>query len=167
MYVFISSVSYDGNLGGLNGADNLCTSLGTGGTLSAPLNKTWKALLSKSTGGVVNARDRFFWSGPMFDLGGKTVTQDPSSWPWIDAGGGSNISVNENGGGPDDSYVWTGSTLDGLSKGTGFDCNNWTDDTGTHSGWSGETGSYPTSSWFDSFSSLCDDTWFGLYCVSQ
>ena len=167
MYVFISSVSYDGNLGGLTGADNLCNSLGAAGTLSGPLNKTWKALLSKTTGGVVNAKDRFVWTGPMFDLNGVMVTRDPSAWPWIDAGANSEIGVNESGGGPDDSYVWTGSTVNGVTRGAGFDCNDWSDATGAFDGWSGETSNFPSSSWFDSFGNGCGDTWFGLYCVSE
>lgn len=167
MYIFISSVSYTGDIGGLEGADDLCNTLGEAGTLSGPMNKTWKALLSKATGGVVNAKDRFVWTGPIFDLGGKMVTQDPSTWPWVDAGANSKIAVNESGGGPDDSYVWTGSTLAGLAKGEAYDCNNWSDGTSNYNGWSGETGSFPAGSWFDSFGNGCGDPWFGLYCVSQ
>jgi len=47
------------------------------------------------------------------------------------------------------------------------DCNGWTDNTGTYSGWSGETGHFDYSSWIDSFSNQCDDDWFSLYCVSE
>jgi hypothetical protein len=167
MHVFITSMSYTGALGGLDGADAICNALGTGGTLSGPLNTTWKALLSKTTGGVVNAADRFVWTGPMYDLAGHVVTWDPSTWPWVNAGDNSNIGVNENGGGPDDSYVWTGSTLDGVTQGGDNDCNSWTDGTSSFHGWSGETSNYPTSSWITSFSNTCDAMWFGLYCISE
>lgn len=167
MYIFITGISFDGNLGGITGADNICNMLGTTGSVSTPLNRTWKALLSKSTGGVVNAKDRFTWTGPMLDLGGKTVTKDPSVWPWVDAGEGSKIAVNQNGGGPDDSYVWTGSTIDGVTKGAGNDCNGWTDATNNFNGWSGQTSNFPAKDWIDSFSTTCPSANYGLYCIGE
>lgn len=167
MYIFITQASYNGNLGGIAGADGLCQLAGTSGSLTAPLNKTWKALLSKGTGGTINAKERFVWTGPMLDLTGKTVTQDPSTWPWVNAGEGSIIGVNQNGGGPGNSYVWSGSTINGLSKGATQDCNGWTSDTQSYSGWSGETSTFPNNTWFDSFGTLCADMFYGLYCVSQ
>lgn len=167
MYIFITGVSFDGNLGGITGADATCNMLGTNGSLSGPLNRTWKALLSKTTGGVVNAKDRFAWTGPMLDLGGKTVTKDPSVWPWVNAGEGSTIAVNQNGGGPDDAYVWTGSTVDGVTKGAGSDCNGWTDASNNFNGWSGQTSSYPTKDWIDSFGTTCPSANYGLYCISE
>jgi hypothetical protein len=167
MYIFITGVSFDGNLGGITGADSICNMLGTNGSASGPLSRTWKALLSKTTGGVVDAKDRFTWTGPMFDLGGKKVTADPSVWPWVNAGEGSNIGVNQNGGGPDDSYVWSGSTEAGVTKGAGFDCNGWTDATNNFSGWSGQTNNFPAKDWIDSFGTTCPSANYGLYCIGE
>ena len=168
MYIFISSQSYIGNLGGLAGADQTCQALANAGTLTGPLGRTWKALLSQNTGTVVNAKDRFTWTGPVIDMANHIVTRDPSTWPWATANDNSEVGVNESGGPPDDSYVWTGSTIEGVSKGANSDCNGWTDEGSDGvSGWSGETANFPSNSWFDSFANTCGSQWFGLYCVSE
>ena len=163
-YIFVTSVSYEGDLGGLSGADGLCSSHAASGTLTAPLGLKWKALISIH--GVVDAKDRVIWAGPVYDVAGNLATNDPNTWPWV-KDGTSEIDVDENGDPPPDSYVWTGSNVIGESVGPNNDCNGWTDNTGTYSGWSGETGYFDYSSWIDSFSNQCDDDWFSLYCVSE
>jgi hypothetical protein len=121
----------------------------------------------EATGGVVNAKDRFMWTGPVLDMTNRIVTQNPTVWPW--AGGETNVKINanQNGGGPPDSCVWTGSTDLGVAKGAAYDCNGWTNDTSTYSGWSGQNSYYPGIDWISSFSNGCADMWFGLWCVSE
>ena len=72
-YIFVSSQSYDGNLGGLAGADQKCANL-------APENKanfTWKAVLSDTN---TDAKDRFgdlngtVGNLPLYDLNEKYIT---------------------------------------------------------------------------------------------
>ena len=163
-YIFLTSLTYDGNLGGLSGADGLCSSHASTGTLTAPLGLTWKALISIH--GVVDARDRVSWVGPVYDVAGNLATNDPDTWPWV-KDGTSTIDVDENGNGPPGSYVWTGSNVYGVSVGPNNDCNGWTDNTGTYNGWSGETDYFDLPAWIDSFSHECDADWFSLYCVSE
>jgi len=162
-YIFVTSTAHDGNLGGLAGADALCASHAAGGSLTGPLNLTWKALLSVY--GVVDARDRVNWVGAVYDVAGNLATNNASSWPWV-ADGTSVIGIDENGDPPPDSYVWTGSHEDGVSVGPGYDCNGWTNNTSAHNGWAGETEYFGYSNWFDSFGNQCGDAWFSLYCVS-
>jgi len=162
-FIFVTSTAYQGDLGGLAGADALCASLAAGGLLTGNLGLTWKALISVH--GVVDAKDRVSWAGPVYDVAGNLATNDPVTWPWV-KNGTSTIGVNENGGSPGESYVWTGSDVTGVSVGPGYDCNGWTDSTNTYEGWSGETDYFDYPQWIDSFHHECDDPWFTLYCVS-
>jgi hypothetical protein len=163
-YIFLTSVTYQGDLGGLSGADALCASHAASGSLTSQLNVTWRALLSIH--GVVDAKDRVSWAGAVYDVSGDLATNDAGAWPWVQ-NGPSTIDVDENGDPPPDSYVWTGSDVNGTSVGPGYDCNGWTDGTSAYDGWSGETGNFDNSTWIDSFGNQCDDEWFSLYCVSE
>lgn len=162
--IFVTSVAYDGDLGGLSGADSLCQGHANSGSLTASLGYTWRALLSVNL--VVDAKDRFVWSGPLADVTGEVVTNDPGVWPWSDDGD-STLDVDENGDPSPDAFAWSGSTIAGVSKGAGFDCAGWTNGTGAENGWAGETGYFPDSNWFDSFASGCGDAWYSVYCVSD
>jgi hypothetical protein len=164
MYIFVTSTQSNGNLGGLAGADAKCATAGATGTQSAPKNKTWKALISVKTGTQVNAKDRFVWTGPLFDLSGQMTTRNPSVWPWAATGTGGTTRRDENNV-TAGSYTWTGSTIDGLAALA--DCNGFTDGTSAFNGRAGETASFPNTAWFDSFNNGCADTFFSLYCVSQ
>ncbi len=163
-FIFVTSVTYQGDLGGVAGADALCASHAASGLLTAPLGATWKALISIH--GVVDAKDRVSWAGPVRDVSGVLATNDPTTWPWV-KDGSSDIGIDEDGNPPPDSYVWTGSNVNGTSVGPGYDCNGWTDGTSTYEGWSGETDNFGNSTWIDSFGNDCDDEWFSLYCVSE
>ena len=167
MYIFISSMSYAGDLGGLTGADSLCSEMAAAGSKTSELGLSWKALMSTSTGGVVNARDRFVWTGPLLDVFGNQVTFDPAVWPWADGGDSSSIEFNESGGPPDDSYSFSGTTVDGLTQGEGTDCDGWTNATNAFETTAGETSHFPDATWLESFSSGCDNDYHGIYCVSE
>jgi hypothetical protein len=164
MFIFVTTAETNGDLGGLTGADARCNTAGTAGSASGPKQKMWKALLSQRTGGVVNAKDRFVWTGPLFDMTGQMVTRNPSVWPWAATGtGGATRRTEDNV--VAGSYAWTGSTIDGIAAPA--DCNGWTDGTTAFNGRAGETASFPNTAWFDSFNNGCSDTFFSLYCVSQ
>ncbi|MDX2093842.1 MAG: hypothetical protein SFX73_38770 [Kofleriaceae bacterium] len=67
-----SQDGFGGNLGGLNGADAICqraaSDVGAG-------RKTWRAFLSVTTNGGVNAIDRI-GDGPWYDRNGRLVAQN-------------------------------------------------------------------------------------------
>jgi hypothetical protein len=72
---FVTSSTQDGNLGGLEGADEICdelaTAVGSG-------NRTWRAYLSAENGGdAINARDRI-GNGPWYSATGNQIARDLS-----------------------------------------------------------------------------------------
>jgi hypothetical protein len=165
MFIFATITEYGGNLGGLAGADAKCAASAAAGSLTAPKVLQWKALISTKTGTQVDAKDRFVWTGPLYDIGGTVVTFNPSVWPWVaPTSGGSNIRKDENGGIPG-SYAATGTDVDGTALPA--DCAGWTSNANTAFATTGEIGSFPSSVWINEFNSGCDATYFELYCISQ
>lgn len=132
MSFFITSVG-SGNgadLGGLEGADAHCQSLAAavGGG-----DKTWRAYLSTTGAGGVNARDRI-GSGPWHNYNGVMVAES------VEQLHGENMlskenslnetgaTVNGRGDTPNMHDILTGSQLDGTAAGGDGDstCSNWT-----------------------------------------
>ncbi len=119
-----------GDLGGLNGADQLCQLLGA--TAGAG-TKTWRAYLSTQGPGAVNARDRI-GRGPWLNAKGIIVAKDLA-----ELHGQNNINkqtaltekgdqVNGRGDTPNMHDILTGSQPDGTAFPPGDDrtCGNWT-----------------------------------------
>jgi hypothetical protein len=120
-----------GDLGGLNGADQLCQLLGA--TAGAG-TKTWHAYLSTQGNGAVNARDRI-GKGPWKNAKGIIIANDLAELH----GSKNNISkqtaltekgdpVNGRGDTPNMHDILTGSQPDGTAFPAGEDrtCGNWT-----------------------------------------
>ncbi len=120
-----------GDLGGLNGADQLCQLLGA--TAGAG-TKTWHAYLSTQGNGAVNARDRI-GKGPWKNAKGIIIANDLAELH----GSKNNISkqtaltekgdpVNGRGDSPNMHDILTGSQPDGTAFPAGEDrtCGNWT-----------------------------------------
>jgi hypothetical protein len=132
---FVSSQANTGNLGGLAGADAICTQLATA---SGSTGKTWHAYLSAEndgTGKPVNAKDRI-GNGPWVNAKGVTVAADLAALSAM-KDGNADVLLNEKGeknpgqwaGSPTPVQhdIMTGSTLDGtLAAGT--TCADWTSD---------------------------------------
>ena len=130
MTFFLTSVG-SGNgadLGGLAGADAHCQSLaaavGAGG-------KTWRAYLSTSGAGGVNARDRI-GSGPWQNINGDVVAQNLDQLHFennltketvLNEKG---MMTNGRGDDPNQHDILTGSHLDGTAAPDSDACNNWT-----------------------------------------
>lgn len=119
------------NLGGLDGADRHCDMLagaaGAGG-------KTWRAYLSTTGSGGVNARDRI-GSGPWYNYGGAMVARNVADLHSDSNNLTKQTQLNEkgqvtNGRGDDPNMhdILTGSQLDGTMAPGGDDstCGNWT-----------------------------------------
>jgi hypothetical protein len=128
---------------------------------AARTDRVFKALADRK-----NAKDRIVWRGPVRDVTGLVVTNNPGTWPWSDDGT-STLDVDENGDPPPDAYVWTGTNVNGVSAGPGSDCGGWVINSNDVNGWAGQTGYFGFSDdWIDSFSSGCGDPDYSLYCVS-
>jgi hypothetical protein len=136
MTFFVTSTTQDGNLGGLDGADELCdelaTAVGSG-------NRTWRAYLSAENGGdAINARDRI-GNGPWENADGDLLAEDLDALHDPDLVGDENLFIDENrvringqwnGTPPNQHDIMTGSDSNGmlmLSDMTST-CEDWTSD---------------------------------------
>jgi hypothetical protein len=135
MSFFVSSQANTGNLGGLAGADKICTDLATA---VGSKGKTWRAYLSvedDGTGKPVNAKDRI-GNGPWVNSKGVTLATDLTALHAIPHGD-ADLFLNEKGeknpgqwaGSPTPVQhdIMTGSNADGTLK-AGTTCANWTSD---------------------------------------
>lgn len=158
---FLTSVKYNGNLGGLTGADDKCQTRAN----AAGLGGTWKAWLSDGSTGAASRLTHP--TGQITAPNGTVIAND---WNNLLAGGVHNLDINEFGnvvttesGGSGISCSWAGgyfhfpwsnTTTSGGVYGTGYTCNNWTT---TSSGVSGHVNMIynVTTIWSDPWSEQC------------
>lgn len=130
--VFVTSLSYSGNLGGLSGADAKCQERAS----AANLGGTWKAWLSDSQ---TSASSRLFHSsGPYVRMDGVTIANN-----WADLTDGilqKPINITETGSQLPAGWAWTFTNPDGSIPTTPditpakFTCDNWTSSTTSTTG---------------------------------
>lgn len=145
--IFRTAGTYNGNLGGLTGADSICQteagSLGYAGT--------WKALLSDST---TDAKNRVTLVYPIVRASAtSTVVESTNLWA-----SALDTQVTTAG------ATWTGSKGDGTIY-TARHCNNWTDSTGTYTGEAG-VASFTNLNWQENQNLACNTNNY-LYCIEQ
>ena len=129
---FVSSVGSGngGNLGGLAGADKLCQGLAA---KAGAGNRTWRAYLSTTGQGGVNARDRI-GAGPWFNAKGQQIAASVADLHSDKANINADTALDEQGrlinpqGAPNRHDIMTGSTADG--RATEMTCQNWTSSAG-------------------------------------
>ncbi|HEX2830568.1 MAG TPA: hypothetical protein VHP37_29795 [Burkholderiales bacterium] len=119
------------NLGGLSGADALCEQRAASVDAAGP-GRTWRAYLSGSGSGAVNARDRI-GSGPWRNAKGVVVATSVADLHSANNKLSKQNSVSEKGevisgrGDPVNRHdVLTGSSPDGRALPGDATCNNWT-----------------------------------------
>lgn len=125
--VFVTSTPYNGNLGGLSGANTICQQLAQDAGLDNSAN--YKAWISDSaTSAITNITS----DGPWYRLDGVKVADTRTDL--FDGNIFTAISQTETG-----AYVsgavWTGTNYTGA--GVGAHCNDWTDATDSYLGWAG------------------------------
>lgn len=128
MSFFVSSVGSGngGNLGGLAGADKHCQALAA---KAGAGNRTWRAYLSTTGQGSVNARDRI-GKGPWFNAKGTQIASNVDELHTDKARIDNDTALDEQGrpinsqGAPNRHDILTGSTADG--RATDMTCQNWT-----------------------------------------
>jgi hypothetical protein len=130
---FVTSVGKgDGaNLGGLEGADAHCQSLAEAAGVTG---KTWRAYLSTSGDGAVNARDRI-GAGPWSNAKGEVIAASVDELHSDANNLNKQTALDENGNPikgrgdePNQHDILTGSQPDGTAFASGDDrtCSNWT-----------------------------------------
>lgn len=160
-FVFITSTLYNGNLGGVAGADTKCQAHAD----AASLGGTFKAWIADDTDANAPAA-RFYQSPNPYKLTtGTTVANN-----WADLTDGTlsaAIDYFETGAhrGSSSNNVYTNVNTDGTRKGTDS-CLGWT---WSSSGQSGEIGfsTVTDSTWTDDSTAACSSTFFRLYCFQQ
>lgn len=135
---FVTSSTQDGDLGGLDGADELCddlaTEIGSG-------NRTWRAYLSAENGGdPIHARDRI-GEGPWENAAGVVLADDLDDLHDPSLVGDPDLFIDENGlringqwnaGDPNEHDIMTGSDSDGrlmMVADMTTTCDDWTSNT--------------------------------------
>jgi len=157
-YIFVTGTSsFNGDLGGVTGADSKCQAA----AVAAGLSGTFKALISTST---TTASSRL-GNGDFYLLNGvKVISGGDLSNPLakIDVlANGSTLNVSI--GHEDD--VWTGSTNAGAS--TGANCNNWSSSLSNALGTRGDSDDTLGDAVFIQKSNETCDNSFSLYCFSE
>ena len=128
MSFFVSSVGSGngGNLGGLAGADKHCQALAA---KAGAGNRTWRAYLSTTGAGSVNARDRI-GKGPWYNAKGQVIANNVEELHSDKVSISNDTALDEQGrpinaqGAPNRHDILTGSTPDG--RATEMTCQNWT-----------------------------------------
>ncbi|HRS54072.1 MAG TPA: DUF1554 domain-containing protein [Bacteroidales bacterium] len=158
--VFATPVhNYNGNLGGISGADNICQNAAN----NASLPGNFVAWLSTSS---VNAKDRignavYIRTDNALIAYGKADLLDGSIM--------NNINKDASGNDVGDWPVWTGTSVNGTVI-TNKHCNNWTSSSSSYDGWIGNRGS-TSSTWTDYMGasgwSGCNTSFGALYCFEN
>jgi hypothetical protein len=123
---FITS-NASGTVGGLAGADKICQQLAK--ALPGGANRTWRAYLSTTGQGAVNARDRI-GNGPWYNVKGVLIAQNVAELHSDKANINNDTALDEMGrtinmqGAPNRHDILTGSTVEG--RPTDMTCMNWT-----------------------------------------
>lgn len=154
--VFITSLAYDGNLGGLVGADAKCQTRAD----AAKLDGTWKAWLSDDN---TSASSRLTHNdGDYIRIDGVIVA---NSWSDLITGSLlSAINITELNTVNNNSWVWTNTFKDGtIRQASGSSCNNWS---GNSSGGATGDSTRKDSGWTDYGAIACIHLQ-PLYCFEQ
>ncbi|MBI4039043.1 DUF1554 domain-containing protein, partial [Candidatus Daviesbacteria bacterium] len=160
--VFITSTNYNGNLGGVAGADAKCQTAAN----SASLGGTWKAWISESAGNSPSVRfnSTSSYRNSNFALLNGTVIAN--NWTDLTDGSIQNpINRTENNALAASSRVWTSTNPDGTHNSSGS-CSNWTSSLSSFYGFVGHN-SLKDNGW--SFAIAGDECILNdpLYCFEQ
>jgi len=158
--VFVSSIRYRGNLGGLNGADEKCQTLGN----KIEQGKIWKAWLSDSR---TSASSRLVQSRNKYKLVNGVVVANN----WTDLIDGSIlVPINvteENNQITSATRVYTQTNAAGDISPNGAGCSDWTSDSSGANARTGETLSLDIDQkWTDKALTNCDSS-IRIYCFEQ
>ena len=161
--IFVTSTSYDGNLGGISGADSTCATHAS----NAGLIRTYKAVLSDSTSDIVN---NLQVSGSVYIFSNSSTRELVASaasdlWNTDTQDLLNSIQYDEQYNSLSSITPWTGSDSDGTVALTGNHCTNWS---ANGSGVSGQVGSATDvdDRWLEGSSITCDNQ-HPLICISE
>lgn len=146
--IFATNSSYNGNLGGLSGADAICQANATSNGYSG----TWIAFLSDSTTSIASRLTNMKYPVVRANDG---LLIDPSNLFDGFLDGGVALSPSR--------HVWTGSNVNGTSHSD--NCNNWTANAYPAYGQYGQGDEY--DDWWISYSNRACNNTYKLICISN
>jgi hypothetical protein len=161
--IFVTSNLFNGNLGGLAGADAYCLSAAQ----SSGLSRTYKAILSGS-GTNESADDRLNITGAVYIFSSSedrvlVVGSGTDIWGTDSQSLLAAVSINEAYNVVAGGAVWTGTDSDGKLY-PGSHCLNWASSSAGQNGWFG-TSNLVNAAWIENNFSACSSTG-RLYCIS-
>jgi hypothetical protein len=159
---FITASSYDGNLGGIAGANTKCS---TAATNAVPaLTGTWKALIADSTKYIYNNYNIAVSQGTFDFVGNFVASYTSGLFPGAPTAA-EFITTDENGlVFASGTKVWTGSSAYGYHSGSS--CTDWTSNSSSIFGTTGVKSASWTMSRVSETSIACNGT-AHLYCIEQ
>jgi len=156
-YVFITSLAYTGNLGGLAGADKTCATLAA----SAGHAGAWVAWLSDES---TDALDRIADVGPWYAMGSTTlVAATKSAFAYTPA---ASVARDQNGAGTSNVHAMWSGTQTGGTRVVGHTCKSWTDGTNASTGQQTKELGGGTGGWFPDARGPCYML-MPLACIQQ
>jgi hypothetical protein len=157
--VFITSKRYDGNLGGIKGANEICQNHAEAAGITGQYN-AWISISSEQSPAGTFAK-----SSQPYVLKNNTLIAEN----WDDLVNGqllAAILVDENGANLNyTNRVWTSTNSNGEDLGK-ENCKAWKSNSARDSGWVGKASSFWGSEWTAEMSISCDET-RNLYCFQQ
>ena len=166
-YVFVTSIYYKGNLGGIEGADQKCNTLAAAG--DGKLNdKTFKAWIAASPEDEPAKRFNSNFPGE-YVLVNETVISN-GGWQSFASSLNKNlyapININEKGQIIANNFeTWTNVTLNGKMQSDSLSCNQWTS-SGNYAGLQGSASSSENGEWTNKSHKLCNLE-ARLYCFEN
>ena len=156
-YIFATSTTYNGNLGGVTGADNICATRAAAGSLTSNLGVTrWRAIV----GGASTARLRisFPYNIRTFLPDGTTLVATKESQIFNDSGGAlaHGVDMDENG---------AAASGNAWSDTNSSNCTGWTDSSSGTVGAVGSVGA--TNSTWRVVSPFTCNLFERIYCIGM
>lgn len=154
--IFVTNGTWNGNLGGLSGADTLCATAASEGGRSG----TWKALISD---GTTAAKNHITMTGSIYNFDDVKVANDNNAF-WAGTFTGT-VAFSEYSNSIGFDYVYTGTSASGNNIANRH-CNAWTDGTNSYNGEAGLSTNHTVGQGID-YTNLTCNTAKHIYCISQ
>jgi len=156
--LFVTSLTYAPNFGGLVGGDSICAARAAAATLGGK----WVAFLSTSTVNAISRIPNARW----VRLDGATVFNSTSDIAGVFAPL-TTLNLNEFGQVQDYLSVWTGSAPGGVISTSGYTCQDWTSVNPNYLGIMGQDNSSNNQYWLNASNNNCSVYTHCLYCFEK
>jgi len=160
--IFVSSATYVGNIGGLEGARQRCQQLAD--AVPALAGTKWFPLMSDSTWNAVNITGVSPSSQPIYNMDGTVIaTSRAALWNAQNTPLSSGVTCREDSSRASSSSVYTGTSASGLAT---SHCSNWHDNSPSTTAQLGQT-LMASSTWIGALPLSSCDALRPIYCIGN